>query len=260
MFIDTHAHLQWKDYHGDFDKVLENAAQANVNYILNIGTTLETSQESVRIAEQYPHIYAAVGLHPHDAKDLPANYITRLQTLATHKKVIAIGEIGLDFFYEHSPKEKQIETFEAQLILARMLDLPVSIHCRDAFEDCFTLIQKHAFKKGVFHCFTGTWTEAKKAIELGFFISISGIITFKKSVALQDIVKNIDLSYLMIETDAPYLAPEPYRGKRNEPAYVVQTAKKIAELKNVSLEKIGEITSYNARHLFGFKERNLSCP
>ncbi len=257
MFIDTHAHLQWDDYKDDFEKVLENAKKAGVELLLNVGTTVKTSQEAVQIAERYDNIFATIGIHPHDSKEADAASISALKEFAKHPKVMAIGEIGLDFFYEHSPKEKQIEVFEKQLAIAKELNLPVSIHCRDAFSASFVSLKKLKIKKGVFHCFTGTKEEAKEAMDLDCYVSISGIVTFKKSTALQDVVKMIPLEYLLIETDCPFLAPEPYRGKRNEPAYVVETAKKIASLKNLSLEKVAEITSRNAKALFKLMRKEL---
>ncbi len=255
MLIDTHAHLQWQDYKDDFEKVLENAKKAGVGFILNVGTTVKTSQEAVQIAERYDYIYATVGIHPHDSKEANAASISTLKELAKHPKVMAIGEIGLDFFYEHSPKEKQIEVFEKQLEIAKEFELPVSIHCRDAFVSSFASLKKIKIERGVFHCFTGTERDAKEAAQMGFYISISGIVTFKKSTALQDVVKTIPLEHLLIETDCPFLAPEPYRGKRNEPAYVVEIAKKIAALKNIPPERGAEMTTRNAKMLFRFENK-----
>lgn len=256
MLIDTHAHLQWQDYKDDFEKVLENAKKADVGLILNVGTTVKTSQEAIQIAERYDSIFSTVGIHPHDSKEADAASISTLKEFAKHPKVMAIGEIGLDFFYEHSPKEKQIEIFEKQLGIAKELNLPVSIHCRDAFSASFVSLKKLNIKRGVFHCFTGTEEEAKEAVALNFYISISGIVTFKKSTSLQEVVKTIPIERLLIETDCPFLAPEPYRGKRNEPAYVVETARKVAALKNLPLETVAEITTRNAKALFRFELRD----
>lgn len=252
MFIDSHAHLQWEDYKDDFEKVLEKAKTEKVHTILNIGTTLETSKKSVDLATQYDPIFASIGIHPHDVKNVSSHFIEELKLLAKNPKVIAIGEIGLDFFYTHSPRETQIDSFEKQVHLAKTLHLPMSIHCRDAFKECFKILKQHSSlpQKGVFHCFTGTKEEAKEAIEMDFFISISGIVTFKKAIALQQLVKEISLEHMLIETDCPYLAPEPYRGKRNEPSYIIHTAKKISEIKHISLEEVGKITSENAKKLF----------
>lgn len=252
MFIDTHAHLQWEDYKDDFEKIVENAKKADIGLILNVGTTLKTSQEAIAIADKHDPIFATVGIHPHDAKAGNDDALSHLKNLAKHPKVMAIGEIGLDFFYEHSPRPSQIDIFVKQLEIAKQLSLPVSIHCRDAFGACFDHLKKLKIESGVFHCFTGTEEEAKQAIEMGYYLSISGIVTFKKSLALQETVKKIPLEHLMIETDSPYLAPEPYRGKRNEPAYVVEVAKKIAALKKLPLEKIAEFTTQNAKTLFKF--------
>lgn len=250
MFTDSHAHLEWESYEADFQEVLNRAKEAQVELILNIGTTLEHCKKGLEVAQSYPHIFASVGIHPHDANKVPADYIDQLKAFSKNPKVKAIGEIGLDYYYEHSPKEVQLQRFEEQVRLAQELKLPMSIHCREAFQDCFDILNKVHYYKGVFHCFTGTQDEAKKVLELGFYISFSGIITFKKSTALQEVVKHVPLEKMLIETDAPFLAPEPHRGKRNEPAFVVLTAQKIAELKNTPLKTIAQKTTHNTKTLF----------
>ncbi len=250
MFIDSHAHLEWESYKADFSEVLKHAQNAKVELILNIGTTLEHCKQGIELAKQYPHIFASVGIHPHDANKVPMDYLDQLKELAKNPKVKAIGEIGLDYYYEHSPREIQLQRFEEQVQLAKDLHLPLSIHCREAFQDCFDILNKISYFYGVFHCFTGTQEEAKKALELGFYISFSGIVTFKKSTALQEVAKQIPLEKMLIETDAPFLAPEPHRGKRNEPAFVVLTAQKIADLKNTPLETVAQKTTHNAKTLF----------
>ena len=255
IFIDSHAHLQWEDYQETRDKIIENARKANLKYILNIGTTLETSRQSVELSRKHDDIFASVGIHPHEAKAFDKTALEALEALANDPKVIAIGETGLDFFYEHAPKEIQISAFREQIALAKALHLPISVHCRNAFANCFKLIEEINWHNGVFHCFTGTLEEATQAIALGFYVSISGIVTFKKARDLQHAVQKIPLEKMLIETDCPYLAPEPFRGKKNEPAYVTYVAQKIAELKNISLENVAETTTQNAIDLFGFKRR-----
>ena len=250
MFIDSHAHLEYPNYEADFSDVLARAKAAQVELILNIGTTLDHCKKGIELSQKYPHIFSSVGIHPHDANKVPADYIDQLKEFSKNPKVKAIGEIGLDYYYEHSPREIQLQRFEEQVRLAQELALPMSIHCRQAFQDCFDILNKVSYFKGVFHCFTGTPEEAKKGLDLGFYISFSGIVTFKKSTALQDVVKHVPLEKMLIETDAPFLAPEPHRGKRNEPAFVVLTAQKIADLKAASLETIAQHTTHNTKTLF----------
>jgi TatD DNase family protein len=258
MFIDSHAHLDFKDYKEDFSSVLDRAKEAKVSLILNIGTTLQHSRESLEVAKKHDHIYSSVGIHPHDVKDLGSTYIDELRTLAKHPKVKAIGEIGLDYFYKNSDPALQKKCLEEQLLLAKDLNLPVSIHCRDAFKEAFEILDRVGLEepKGVFHCFTGTKEEANQALERGFYISISGIVTFKKATALQEVVKELPLDKMLIETDCPFLAPEPYRGKRNEPSYVVKTAEKIAALQNKTLEEVAQQTTQNAVTLFNLAYLN----
>ncbi len=253
ILFDSHAHLPWEYYKKDFYQVLVNAKASGIQYILNIGTNLETSQDCVKLAQRYPHIYASIGIHPHDTQKLPQDFIEQLKTLAQNPKVKAIGEIGLDFFYKNSPPENQLHIFTQLVQLAKTLNLPLGIHCREAFQECFQILSKEEFYKGVFHCFTGTPTEANKAIEMGFLISISGIVTFKKAQNVHSVVKDIPLKHMLIETDCPYLSPEPFRGKRNEPAFVIYTAKKIAELKKIDIEEVAEVTTENTKKLFGIK-------
>ncbi|MBI3017701.1 MAG: TatD family hydrolase [Deltaproteobacteria bacterium] len=250
MFIDSHAHLEYSNYEADFSEVLARAKEAKIELILNIGTTLEHCKQGLEVAQSYPHIFASVGIHPHDANKVPADYLDQLKAFAKNPKVKAIGEIGLDYYYEHSPREIQLQRFEEQVRLAQELNLPMSIHCRNAFQDCFEILSKVSYFTGVFHCFTGTQEEAKKALELGFYISFSGIVTFKKSQALQEVVKQVPLEKMLIETDAPFLAPEPHRGKRNEPAFVILTAQKIADLKAIPLETVAQKTTHNTKTLF----------
>ncbi|MBI4040327.1 MAG: TatD family hydrolase [Deltaproteobacteria bacterium] len=251
-FIDSHAHLEYNDFKEDFDAMLDRATSSHIAFIMNIGTTLEHSEKGIALAKRYPFIFASVGVHPHEVQSLPPDYLQRLEYLAMDPNVKAIGEIGLDYFYKHSDPEVQRKCFKEQVLLAQKLNLPLSIHSREAFADIFKLLKDVGTPKprGVFHCFTGTAEEAKTALELGFFISISGIITFKKTFELQKVVQGLPLNKLLIETDCPFLTPEPYRGKRNEPAYVVKTAEKIAALKQIPLEEVAEITTHNAILLF----------
>jgi len=251
MFIDSHAHLEMKEFNRDRPEVLARALQAGVSHIITVGTTLSDCMKALSIARQYDNVYAAVGIHPHEVKTIDGQSYNTLKTLAKENKVVAYGEIGLDFFRNLSPRDVQIRRFGEQLDLADELDLPVVIHDREAHGETMNMLKTWKGKKrGVVHCFSGDRAMARTCIDLGFFISIPGPITFPKSDRLREIVKDIPLSRLLIETDAPYLTPHPHRGKRNEPAYVVHTARAIADVKGLPLEEGGRITSQNAKEIF----------
>lgn len=246
--IDSHCHLEM--FKEEIPKVLKNANDVGVSTIVTIGSDIESINEAIKITEQYPMVYATVGIHPHDAKEINSDVIKKLFELSRHPKVVAIGEIGLDYYYKNSPKEVQREAFVLQLNLARELGLPVVIHSREAFEDTISILKEHNISKGVMHCFSGSVSQAKKAIDLGFFISISGVVTFKNAKIIKEVAKFVPDDYLMIETDAPYLSPEPMRGKRNEPAFLIYTAKALAELRGITFEDVDRITTLNAKRLF----------
>ncbi len=253
MLIDTHAHLEMREFDEDREAVITRAREAGVEYIVTIGTTVESSRDAVVLADKYDFIYAAIGIHPHEVKDIlhPAYEIIR--GLAKHPKVVAYGEIGLDYHYEHSPRADQLRKFRDMLREARELDLPVIIHDREAHEDTLRIISEEwsADLGGVMHCFSGDAAMAKKLIEMGFSISIAGPVTFPKAEALREVVRQIPIEHLLVETDSPYLAPQPNRGKRNEPAYVRHTAEAIAKLKGLTFDDVARITSFNAMQLFG---------
>jgi TatD DNase family protein len=253
MLIDTHAHLEMREFNDDREDVIKRAREAGVEYIVTIGTTLESSRDAVLLAEKYDFIYAAIGIHPHEVKDIlhPAYEIIR--HFAKHKKVVAYGEIGLDYYYEHSPRTDQKRKFRDMLREARVLDLPVIIHDREAHEDTLQILSEEWSPDlgGVMHCFSGDIGMAKKLIDMGFSISIAGPVTFPKAEALREVVRQIPIEHLLIETDAPYLAPQPERGKRNEPAFVRHTAEAVAKIKGLSFEDVARITGFNAMQLFG---------
>ena len=213
-----------------------------------IGDRLSTSEQSINISEQYKNIYASVGIHPHEAKDAPKEYLDQLKNKATHKKVVAIGEIGLDYHYNFSNPNIQKKVFREQLELANDLDLPAIIHCRNSDDDLYACIKDSKNNNGVIHCFASNLEFAYKMIDLGYFISFTGMITFVKD--LEVVIKEINLENIMIETDSPYLAPIPYRGKRNEPWMVKLIAEKISSIKNIDIKTISEITTKNAEELF----------
>jgi TatD DNase family protein len=253
MLIDTHAHLEMREFNDDREEVIKRAREAGVEYIITIGTTVESCRDAVMLADKYDFIYAAIGIHPHEVKDIlhPAYEIIR--HFAQHKKVVAYGEIGLDYHYEHSSRTDQKRKFRDMLHEARELKLPIIVHDREAHEDMIQILSEEwsAGLGGVMHCFSGDVDMARTLIEKGFLISIAGPVTFPKAEALREVVRQVPIERLLVETDAPYLSPVPMRGKRNEPAFVRHTAEAIAKIKGLTLEDVGRITSFNAMLLFG---------
>ncbi|HSR10528.1 MAG TPA: TatD family hydrolase [Thermodesulfobacteriota bacterium] len=256
MLVDSHAHLEMKDFDRDLDRVIERADRAGVKQIITSGTTIPEIEKALGIAAKHPQVFVSIGIHPHEAKGISDGDYEKLRAFAAEEKVVAFGEIGLDFYRNHSPREVQVERFRELLKLGSDLRLPIVIHERDAHEKILELLEEEQEGRwrGVFHCFSGDAEMARKVIAMGFSISIPGTVTFKKSAAQQEVVRQTPLEKILVETDAPYLAPEPFRGKRNEPAYVVRTAQKIAELKGLTLEDVSRITSLNAHLLFGIGE------
>lgn len=258
MFIDSHAHIDGPEFDADRDEVIQRARDAGVSVILNVGTGDPHSgvfERAVKLGATHESIYTAIGTHPHDASkyDQAAEDLTKA-LLKSGDRMVAWGEIGLDFHYDNSPRQAQIDAFRRQLCAARELDLPVIIHTREAEKETAAALKEEfssGRRRGIFHCFTGTANMARQALELGFRISFSGILTFKKAQDLRDVARQVPLDRLLIETDCPYLAPIPHRGKRNEPAFVVEVAKQLAELHGTSLERIAEATSKNFGTVFG---------
>jgi len=253
MFVDSHAHLEMKEFDSDREDVIKRAGNEGVDCIITVGINLEFSLTAVNLAQKHENIYAAIGVHPHDVARVDHSTYDALKTLAQRQKVVAYGEIGLDFFRNISSQAKQLDAFGRQLELAKELNLPVIIHDREAHQQSLETVRASGVRRGVFHCFSGDYEMAKKCMDLGFYISIPGVVTFDKSKTLQDVAEKVPLSSLLLETDAPYLAPVPHRGKRNEPSYIVQTAKKVAQIKRITLEEVASKTSANAIHLFGIK-------
>jgi TatD DNase family protein len=254
MLIDTHAHIEMKEFDADRDVVIKRARESGVGYLISVGSNLKGSRKAVELAERYENVYASVGIHPHDVKEMDETTVTTIRELAKSKKVVAIGEIGLDYFKEFSPKEMQITRFRELLSLAKELKKPVIIHDRDAHDDTLRILKEEGAKdiKGVVHCFSGDYDFAKEILSLGFYISFTGVITFPKAEDAREVVKKVPIERILLETDCPYLAPVPYRGKRNEPAYVAEVARAIAEIKGLTIEDVGRITSLNVKDLFGF--------
>lgn len=256
-FIDTHAHLDFDQFAGEEDVVLKRAAQAGITRLINVGTTLERSRRSVELAQQYTTVWAAVGIHPHDAGDIDEVACKELAKMSVNPKVVAIGEIGLDFHYQDGPGQTvQLKAFARQAAVAAAAKLPIIVHSRDAEEATVAALQEVVQvlpdnRPGVVHCFTGSAEFARKVLDLGFFISFTAPITYPKNEALREVVKSVPLDRMMLETDCPFLPPPDKRGQRNEPAFLIGTARQVAELHGVSLEEVAEQTTANAERLFG---------
>ena len=265
MFIDSHCHLDGPRFDSDRDQVIARAREAGVTNMLaiGIGEGPGTLDCAVKLAEQHDFVYATVGIHPHEAQLARDSDYDEMAQLATRPKVIAWGEIGLDYFYDHSPRETQKAVFIRQMELARAAKLPIVIHCRpsdnsdDAWEDCLNLIDQH-WKPfglgGILHCFTSKWLHAKRALDMGFMISFAGNVTFPKAQQIRDSAMEVPLDRMLIETDSPFLAPVPYRGKRNEPAYVKEVARQIGDLRGLSAEEVGARTSSNFHNFFSLPQ------
>jgi TatD DNase family protein len=269
MFIDSHCHLDGPRFDSDREQVIARARKAGVTTMLVIGTgdgpgTLDCA---VKIAQQHEFVYATVGIHPHEAQTAKGEDFSELQQLARNPKVIAWGEIGLDYYYDHSPHDIQQSVFVHQMELARAAKLPIVIHCRpseksgdnsdNAWTDCLDLIEQHwrpSGLGGILHCFTSTWPDAKRALDMGFMISFAGNITFPKAQQIRDSAMQVPLDRMLIETDSPFLAPVPHRGQRNEPAFVKEVARQVGELRGLASEEIGAQTSTTFRHFFSLPE------
>lgn len=257
MFIDTHTHLFFKNFDDDRDEVIKNAISAGVKYMLVPGTDIETSKQAVELAEKYESVYAAVGVHPHDTKDWDDTWIDELRELAQHKKVVAIGEIGLDYFYDFSPKDKQHHAFEKQIELAMELNLPIIIHNRESNNDIMEFARKYKETsiKAQYHCFAGTIDNARELVEMGHYISFTGNITFKKADSVREVLSKVSVENILLETDSPFLTPVPHRGKRNESKHIPLIAEVVAETHHLRVEDVARTTSWNAYKLFGIGEK-----
>lgn len=256
MFIDSHAHLDDRRFNGDRELVIEKLKENGLELVINIGADLETSIASVDLAKKYDNIYATVGVHPHSASELNKENLQKIKELSKNNKVVAIGEIGLDFYYDNSPRDVQRKWFKEQLKLAKELNLPVVIHSRDACQETFDTIKESqdGTLRGVLHCFSGSAEMAQEYVKLGFYISIGGPVTFKNARVVREVAEVVPLDKLLIETDCPYLTPEPFRGKRNEPSYVKYVAQKIAEVRGITVEEVAKATSRNTKELFSISE------
>lgn len=256
MLMDTHAHLQWASFDKDREKVISRARMVGVKCIVNIGFDVEGSRRAIELAEKHEGLYATVGIHPHNASQLSRNVLSKLKQLSKNQKVVAIGEIGLDYYRNLSPREDQKKAFKTQLTLAKQLGLPVVIHDREAHADTLKILSEFKVEtKGIMHCFSGSKEMAEECLKLGFYISFAGPVTFPNARELHETAKWINLSKVLLETDSPWLAPQDVRGKRNEPAFLPFIARKIANLKGVSLERLTEATTKNAQDIFQLRGR-----
>lgn len=250
--IDTHCHINLKDFNEDFGDVIERI-ETRLESVINVGFDLKSSEESVKLSNRYKSIYATVGIHPHDASTYDGFAEARLKELAKNHKVLAIGEIGLDYYRNLSPKEIQKEVFKKQIEVALEIGKPVVIHCRDAYEDTIKILKEYKDIKGIMHSYSGSYETAKILMDR-FYFSISGPVTFKNAVTLREMVEKLPIEKILVETDSPYLTPEPFRGKRNEPCYVEYVAKMAADIKGVSYEEIIKITNENTKIAFGMEK------
>lgn len=253
MLVDSHCHLEYDSFVAEGDAVIERARAAGVGACVTIGTKLSTFPKTLAVAEKYDHVWCSVGVHPHDAAVEPLTEAKTLVDLTRHPKVVGIGETGLDYYYDHSPRAEQATNFLVHIDAAQETRLPLIIHTRDAEDDTIAVLQEKMAKAhftGVLHCFTGTAKLAEAGLKLGLYVSASGIITFKNSESLRQVFREVPMDRLLVETDSPYLAPIPHRGKRNEPAFVAHTAATLAELKGVSVDEIARVTTENFYRLF----------
>lgn len=252
MFIDSHAHLEMPQFEEDLSEVIQRASHHGVEHIISIGTSLEFSKRAVQIAQTYPQVFAAVGIHPHDSRQCSPEAMDQLRLLAGGPKVVAIGETGLDFYRNLSSPEQQIHAFRMQISLARQLGKPIIVHDRNAHNLLIRILEEESAHEvgGVIHCFSGDLSKAKQCLDMSFFISIPGSITFKNAARLRHVVLNLPLESILLETDSPFLAPIPYRGKRNEPAYIRYTAERVAKIRKMSVEDLANAACQNTRRLF----------
>ncbi|MBQ2672150.1 MAG: TatD family hydrolase [Clostridia bacterium] len=253
LIFDTHAHYDDSAFDEDREEKLSSLPNNNIYAVINAGADIESSEKSISLSESYPYIYAAVGIHPENISSIPKDYISRLEKLIlSGKKVVGVGEIGLDYHYTKENKQQQQELFENQVKLAIKHDLPVIVHDRDAHADTMEILKKHK-PRGVVHCFSGSLEMAKEIIKMGMYIGIGGVVTFKNAKNIVDVAENIPLEHIVLETDAPYMAPAPFRGKRCDSSYIKYTAEKISGIKNIDLKEVFQITKQNAKNLFGVK-------
>ncbi len=250
--FDTHAHYDDESFNEDRFELIEEMLASSVSGVINCGCTVESSKISIAFAEKYPQFYAAVGIHPQNAAEEKPDALQKIEELAHHEKVVAIGEIGLDYHYDYTPKDMQLEYFEKQIMLAKKLNLPIIVHDREAHQNCVELLLKHR-PKGVMHCFSGSVETARQLTDIGFYIGLGGSVTFKNAKKPAEVAAAIDIDKLLLETDCPYMTPVPLRGRRNNSMLITYTAEKIAELRGMQAQKVIDICAENAKTLFKIK-------
>ena len=252
MYFDTHAHYYDDAFDADRDEVLSALPAAGVELALCPGCDLVSSRQSVALAERYPHLYAAVGFHPENLEGASLDQLSEIEAMAAHRKVKAIGEIGLDYYWEKDPDKRKLQQdfFSAQLSLAEKLDLPAIVHDREAHKDSLDMVRAHPNARGVFHCYSGGVEDAKTLVIMGWMVSFTGVVTFKNARRALEVIEWLPMDRIMIETDAPYMAPEPYRGRRNDSRYVFRMAEAIAQVKGLTAEEVGRITTENGKRFF----------
>lgn len=252
MYFDTHCHLNSEQLYENKDEFIKHALDNHVEMMVVVGYDLESSKKAVEIAKEYPFIYAAVGIGPNDCLNTTTQDLQIIDEYLNEPKVVALGEIGLDYYWDDVPSDKQKDIFQQQVDLAKKHQKPIIIHCRDAYEDTYEVLKRNGHP-GIMHCYSGSVEMAKRFIDLGFYISLAGPVTFKNARVPKDVAEKIGLEHLLIETDCPYLTPQPYRGTLNEPANVVYIAQEIAKLKNMEIESVASQTTFNAKKVFGIK-------
>ncbi len=250
MLFDTHAHLNDPAFDPDREELICGLPEKGVAMVMNVGCCLDSSRDCVQMAQTYPHIYASVGSHPDSASEVNEVVLEEYRMLCKHDKVKAIGEIGLDYYYEDIPREIQQKAFRMQMELAKELNMPVIVHERDAHQDGLMIVKDFPTVTGVFHCYSGSAEMARQLVNMGWYIGFTGVLTFKNARKAVETASSIPLDRIVLETDCPFMAPEPFRGKRNDPGYLFRMAEKLAEIRNVSVEEIHEITTQNAKNLY----------
>lgn len=258
MYIDSHAHYDSPVYDNDRDRLFKSFRDGGIDAVINAASDMNASYKGIELADKYNFLFAAVGVHPHEVKDMQEDNIEELKQLSQNKKAVAIGEIGLDYYYDHSPRDKQLYWFNRQLELAAEVDLPVIIHSRDAAGECYEIIKKHYKSskgklRGVIHCYSGSVEMALDYVKMGFYIGVGGVVTFKNAKTLPEVVKTVPLDRILLETDAPYLSPEPVRGKKNDSLNLGYIAHKISNITEIPLNEVAKCTSCNVMSLFDLR-------
>ena len=252
MIFDTHAHYDDEAFDDDREQLLERMRNRGVEYIVNVGASMASCKSTIGLIRRFPYVYGALGVHPDEVAELTDDDYNWLAKSVYKPKIVAVGEIGLDYYWDDVPSDKQKDIFQQQVDLAKKHQKPIIIHCRDAYEDTYEVLKKNGHP-GIMHCYSGSVEMAKRFIDLGFYISLAGPVTFKNARVPKDVAEKIGLEHLLIETDCPYLTPHPYRGTLNEPANVVYIAQEIAKLKNMEIESVASQTTFNAKKIFGIK-------